>query len=144
MPPKILNYFKKNQKSRKITENQGFMEEKTFGLARRNKRLACRNKGLAGQTRHLERKTLHPARQTGHRARPIKGSAHQTTRLPRQSLLQRVQFVVVPGPNPSCICFGGRQRLLLQLRGCRRRRTQLDTFPLDTSPTRLAGLINSP
>jgi hypothetical protein len=73
MPPKILNYFKKNQKSRKITENQGFMEGKTFGLARRNKRLACRNKGLAGQTRHLERKTLHPARQTGHRARPIKG-----------------------------------------------------------------------
>jgi hypothetical protein len=99
MPPKILNFLQKNQESLKITEKQGFLEEKTFGLARRNKGLAVRNKGLAvrnkglaGQTRHLERETLHPARQTGHRARPIKGSARQTTRRPRQSLLQRTQL----------------------------------------------------
>jgi hypothetical protein len=113
MPPKILNFLQKNQESLKITEKQGFLEEKTFGLARRNKGLARRNKGLArrnkglalrnkglarrnkglaGQTRHLERETLHPARQTGHRARPIKGSARQTTRRPRQSLLQRTQL----------------------------------------------------
>ena len=106
MPPKILNFLQKNQESLKITEKQGFLEEKTFDIDRPNKGLACRNKyfdrpnkcfdrrnkGLAGQTRHLEREPLHPARQTGHRARPIKGSARQTARRPRQSLLQRTQL----------------------------------------------------